>query len=463
MAPMIRRVLLGAMWAVFLGVATGYRFSQALAVQPLRYYDTTSYVVAAHRPLGSLAFWAGGRPPLLPLILKVTGATGSLIVLQVLVASLAWGALAWAAGRLVGGWKALVVIAVVLGLSLSAPVIEWDRSLLTESLALSLIVFLLALVLLFVGSRRYRGVIITAFVVSALLLGALRDAQVVVVGLLGLGLVAAGALVVAHRRSLFIGALILVVGSGALAVGALSSHRNTKNVLDVLEGRIFPYSTRVAWFAAHGMPQAKVVERMPVLRLGPRSPVVLINPQQPSFAPLARWIAHEGAPTYALWLSTHPGSIIIDPLRRPQLAFGALALGQYAAPKFFAERSTFDLIVFPPFVFLGPVALAGALLLFWRVRALRSVVLLLSGWGLIGAISMLVDWLGDGQEVGRHSLPGDIMLRQSAVILLALGVCVCLRRLWRFDEFMIGTSSGRGSVAPVLIPPSKHGSLDASA
>ena len=42
----------------------------------------------------------------------------------------------------------------------------------------------------------------------------------------------------------------------------VESGRDTLNTTDNLYVRVFPYPARVAWFSAHGMPEAKQIDKL---------------------------------------------------------------------------------------------------------------------------------------------------------------------------------------------------------
>ena len=93
--------------------------------------------------------------PLVPLVMKLVGQSLGFSVAQCLVAVLAWGYLAFTVGRLVDpGWRRVAAVWIVLGFATSTPITLWNRSVLSESLSLSL----LLPVLLFVIPQRSGGI-----------------------------------------------------------------------------------------------------------------------------------------------------------------------------------------------------------------------------------------------------------------------------------------------------------------
>jgi hypothetical protein len=405
-----------------------YLVVQARLGAPLVWNDTTVYEAIARRPLWSRALWAGPRPPLLPLVLKAVGTGTALVTTQAVVAALAWGTLAWTVGRLMDpGWRRVAATFLVLGFATTLPVALWNRSELSESLSMSL------LALIFAGfiwvARRPTWPRVAATVLACLGFALLRDAQVWTVGILGLATwsYAVGAAVTRRNSAIRAGVLALCL----LAVvvlsewGTLSSQRTTPDTADVLFVRVFPFPDRVAWFAAHGMPQAERIDRLAADTPAPdgAAKVVGIAPNDPAFQPFERWLRAEGGRTYLLWLVTHPWYVISEPLQRPERAFN-FADGNLAfyAPASQPATSPLTTWLWPPLLellVLSAVALyLGIVSEAWRTAPWRVVVVLT----LVGIVGMLVAWHGDGQEVTRHTVEGFAAVRLGVWILFAVGL-----------------------------------------
>ncbi len=131
-------------WCAF----TWYLVAQALGGPAIIWSDSTAYRAVASKPLLSVAFWAGPRPPLSPLLIKIVGSSAGYPVAQAVIGALAWGALAWTVGRLVApGWQRVVAVWVILAFASSLPITLWNRSVLSESLAMSTLALVFATVI----------------------------------------------------------------------------------------------------------------------------------------------------------------------------------------------------------------------------------------------------------------------------------------------------------------------------
>ena len=406
-----------------------FRLWQATRAPSLVWQDSKSYMSVAGRAFWSLGFWAGERPPLVPLVWKLTGSPSSFVLAQTLVAVVAWGGLAWVVGRSAPpGWRRTVAAVAVLAFATSPPIVIWDRSVLSESLSLSLIAVLVAS--LFHVVARPTTVRGAAVIVSSLLVALTRDSQVWTVGLLGVGFAGFALVgVVRHRRlprypTVLAGALLVITGVAAWGVSA--SGRTVENVTDVLYVRVFPYPDRVEWFASHGMPQMGDVERLSRMQgtaVGVAK-IVTFDSRDPRYARLERWIDRDGPGTYALWLASHPGYIVSEPLVRPERTFNNSQgdLLGYGGPG--RVDSPVGRVMWPAWVWLIPIlalafSVSGTGMAPGGRRRQLQIVSLLCGLGLI---AMLVAWHGDGQEVTRHTVEGFAQLRACVLILLIMAV-----------------------------------------
>ncbi len=411
-------------WSAF----AAYLIIQARLGPPLVWNDSTVYVGMAHRAVWSRALWVGPRPPLIPLLIKVVGSGSSIVTFQAVVAALAWGTLAWTVSRLVGpGWRRLAAGFAVLAFASTLPIVLWNRSELSESLSLSLLALVVAG---FIAAARHpTWGRLAATAVACLGFAATRDAQVWTVGMLALviGIYAISRIGTDRNTGWRAGALTLCL-LGAVTLcgwGTLSSHRTTLNAADVLFVRVFPFPDRVAWFAAHGMPQQQRIDQLARATAAPPggAEVVGISPHDPAFQPLERWLRADGGRTYLLWLVTHPGYVLSAPLQRPERAFN-FAHGNllFYAPANHILRSPLTTLLWPALpeeLVLAAVAVyLGIVSDSWRHRASWTVLVLM----LVGLAGMLVAWHGDGQEVTRHTIEGVAEVRLGVWILFIMGL-----------------------------------------
>ena len=123
---------------VGIGAFAWFRIWQARAGDPLIWQDSLQYQSLGNEPLFSHWLWAGDRPPVTPLFWKLAGNATTFVFLQTLVSVAAWSALAVVTARLVRPRAGqLLAGAAVLGFAATRPITQWDRSVLSESLSLS--------------------------------------------------------------------------------------------------------------------------------------------------------------------------------------------------------------------------------------------------------------------------------------------------------------------------------------
>lgn len=423
-----------AIWAAY----ASYQLWVVVRTSIGYWQDPSSYASVARHPFPSLGLLAGWRPPLTPILWKLTGSLLSFAVVQTLIGIASWSLLALVTARLVRpGAGRLVAGGLVLAFASCWQVTEWNWNFLSESLAISLTVVLLSGALLCIEQRTRTG--IGVMLVAAVLLMADRDQEVVSLGTAAIVaiVVAAGYAVVRRkdrlllRKSLLGGlaALVLLAASGLGLAGEYSSSRNVVNVEDVFVVRVFPFPARVAWFAAHGMPEKSKIDQVAGRTTAPTgtAKVVYPNLQAPVFAPLAGWFARHSRSAYVEYLVTHPGYDVTAPFASPVLTYndanGNLAFyGSLIGPRPSGTALPgLPVVLFPPWPVVALLGGAGAVaaLLLWRRRREVAVLVL---FALFGAWSMFVAWHGDGMEVARHMVEGTMAARLAALELVIVAV-----------------------------------------
>lgn len=400
----------------------------AFAGPPSGWNDSKLYAAVAAKPLTSSAFWLGVRPPFIPLAMKIVGSSTGFVVTQSIIAITAWTFLAWTTRRMLPpGWRRLLAWFAILGFASTLPIVLWNRSILSESLSLSIVALIVAS-LLWV-SLQITWPRVAATTGLCLCFVAARDAQAWTVGFLSM--VAGVYALVVLRRNRY-----LAIRVGTLAVclltlfafaewGAVSSGRSKQDIADVFYVRIFPYPNRVAWFAQHGMPQEGAVNALAALiSPSPQGAAKVVEPPpgDPSFRSLEHWMADSAEHGYILWLFTHPSYALFEPISRPEQAYnfanGDLA---YYAPSNERNVSSLTDALWPPLVWLiltASFAMACAMWSrAWRTPPWRVGALLI----VVGVIAMLVSWQGDGQEVTRHTVEGFAQVRLGILLILIFG------------------------------------------
>lgn len=419
--------------AVLVLAAAGFvsfKLSDALSGTPLIWQDSLLYEKVAHSGWFTAGLWTGERAPLIPVLWKLTGTPTTFVAVQTCFSIVCWSALALAVARVTPGvWWRVVAAVVVLALATTAPVRLWDHSVLSETMALACLALMTSLLVL--TAQRPTRLRIAGTALAGLGFAATRDTGIFTVLVLGF---AFGIYAVRRPRQVrwrALGLACALVAAAGLPLGLqMASGRSNLNVRNNYYVRVFPYKERVGWFADRGMPEADQVNQLALAQDTPPGHAAVVAPDMndPSFAPLYAWIRTDGARTYLAWLATHPGYVVTAPFDRPVEAFnnddGTLSF--YAG----AETSTRWLDK----SFDGPWWYAMAIAVFALLIAILAGVTRTREWQLAvlltatGAASVLAAWHGDGQEVTRHTVEGDVQLRLGLLIALLVSLPAWWRR-----------------------------------
>ena len=399
-----------------------FRLWQGTTAPTLIWQDSKNYETIGSQPLWSSGFWFGGRPPLTPLLWKLTGSPGAFAIGQTLISVIAWTLLGWTVGRLFpAGWRRLVGYLVILAFATTTPIVLWDRSVLSESLALSglALLFASAIRLAQKPTPRRASVVVGAALWCALA----RDTEILLPATLGLVLLI---FAFTRRRSPTFTVSVatafgLFLAAGFCIATVVESGRDTLNTTDNLYVRVFPYPARVAWFASHGMPEAKQVDKLAATEPRPAhgtAKTVFPDLSSREFAHLNAWINDHGATTYTLWIIEHPWLVVLEPFRRPERSFNNAGgdINGYAAQN--KVTSGLSPVLWPPWVWLLGVAAAVVVVLDERKLEVNRVVQGLVGLGLLGIVAMFAAWSGDGQETTRHTVEGLAEVHLAVLIML---------------------------------------------
>ncbi|MHB1517926.1 MAG: hypothetical protein ACYCYQ_06550 [Acidimicrobiales bacterium] len=403
-----------------------------------------------------------------PLLIKVFGNSIAMTTAQAVIAALCWGSLALTVGfQVPAGWRRIVGAWSILAFATAFPITLWNRSVLSESISLS------ALALVFVTSiwtaRSVTWPRVFAVVLVYLVFVGARDSNVATVAVLGVVIAVAALTRIRRNRgvALRLGSLacMLVALCGLASIGTISSHRTTRDVVDVFEVRIFPFPDRVAWFAARGMPERVQIDALARTSPAPPGQAKVVGlPVGPTFEPIRRWLSTDGGGAYLWWLVTHPGPVLTGPFQQPQQAFN------YADGNLLFYASSVDpmpspitMVVWPSALELGLLATAALYLAYrsdaWRLTTWRTVVVLTA----IGLVAMLVAWNGDAQEVTRHTIEGFAQVHLGVWILVVLGLLTTPTSLRQgadrlSDHNERASSEAVGQTCDVELPRSSSGS-----
>ena len=393
-------------WVVLVYSALRYL---ALERHDHTYGDSTGYHAAAQLPLFSVEFWAGLRSFTIPLFWKLLGNNEPLTTsAQFVISVVCWLVLAWAiAGlsnvRLVR-WVACLL---VLGLSLTGPVAQWDRALLSESLSYSLMVLLVALAIRLINRPGY-GTLSATLVVS-LVWAFARDTNVFIAAAVIPVLVVCLLRSPKARRPILAVALVGTIAIGIL-VGASSSHGNrSAEPVELVAKLRLPSDNPSAliWMRAHGYTTPEAPNTVAVFRH-----YLLLHPGE-LFGAVFR-----DEPTYAPWPASEKR---LKALYTPDVTPYEKSPARWRLPMSVQRVLTPSTPGWLIIELAILTVLVGLALKRHRPDRMWLVPLTL----LIGAYpQLLVLWDVDGLEPDRHALGAMVEIRIAMIIALVLALTV---------------------------------------
>lgn len=356
-----------------------------------RFYDSAGYE-------GAISFTgAADRLWLVPLIFRAAPDRAT-IALHAVVSALAFLALAVSIASTIHRQVVRVgVMAVVLLIGMTPRVVAWDAVALSESLAISLTMLLIAVA---VRWRTVPGWAIVAVFVGWVFV---RDAHALIGAAVAVPMVVAA---VRHRRRAVAVAVVVVSVWG---VAATQNNRYVEgfNAMSFAAFKVAPHDDRFDWFVEHGMPAFDRTNSRHDLR-----DELMTDPA------FMEWAEHDGTATVARWLLANPGYVASavphlltdDPLNLESAVDRPRLMRQL-------DHSTpvelYDDLA-PVVVVLSLIALAGAVL----VRDRR--------WWLPGLLALsaiphtAMIYHAVPLELARHGLVMTITLLVSLVWMLAL-------------------------------------------
>lgn len=348
----------------------------------------------------------------------MTGSPAGFDLLQSVLFVLCWVYLARTISAQLGkGWRGVVGTWLVLGFASTAPVLLWNRSVLSDSVAVSAFALLFAVMIrLLDGFTWLRVSALMGVMALNVLIRYSQFATVVFLVLVTL------VLIVKNMRTGMSTKWLRYVAAGLVVIAGLTVFLESKSPLtsveitSVYQTRVFPFSNRVAWFSSHGLPDARRIDAAATATNPSGGMGKVVGVSDPA---VTNWLDAHGTSTYALWLVTHPVLIFTEPFARPEQAYysdgGVLQI--YAAPN--RNDSPLTGILYGTWIWLIPLFLVSLALAglhgFWRRRECRMMLIL----GAAGLFTTLFAWRTDGQETDRHMLEGSIEFRL-AILLCSL-------------------------------------------
>ena len=342
----------------------------------------------------------------------------AIVIAQTFIGALCWGYLAYCALKITRRPYCYIAVLWVLFASSTDYVTHWYTAILSDSLSLSLLALLLGSLASWLGGRGSLG----RLVVVALLWTGTRDTNGYLILLFGIA-----ALVVTLLRSKARGQLAaaaIVILGGVLVIWSANSGGIWKQPFEhVLTERILADPSKIGWFKAHGMPINPTLLRISGSWL-PASQNILIH--SPALASFRTWMQTSGEHTYLLYVVLHPLWAIRGTFGRQQIFNEGLIRYYGGTPR----DPWLPLLIREPFligeqwIILVTTAVAGSVLAIrarTRMYEPRSLLWWLAVL-IFGYVELVIDWVGDSWEVGRHWVGAVIAIWIAAGFVIALGL-----------------------------------------
>ena len=373
--------------------------------------DSFDYLNASHAGFFTREFLAGSRPPGYPLYLKVVdrnlhvATVGPLVLVTVALLVLAF----MAARATRDPWLRVAAVVVVLGLGATLDSIQWDRIISTEALSSAFAVGLLAALLWL--RERWTGPRLAVASVLALLMTALRDSNGTFLGLIAVALLIG---VVVRRlgpRVLVLSGLLLAVAvAGAVSAGM--GKRWQEPIQNVITIRLFNSPERLRSLYHSGLPLTlPQVGRTQGHCVSPVAFQACVTLRDPAFYD---WVEHHGREAYIHEMWKTPATTLWEPLANVRESIGtrdrvdlATESGEHA-PVSHVLESVFE-VRDPALAITWTVALLVLMSLAW-VRRVRGVFVIAFALLLAVYPHLWLVWVGDAEEVTRHSLLATVQL-----------------------------------------------------
>ena len=417
------RIAVPLILITFVGIALYAWFRQS---SPSIVSDSGDYLSMRQQPLFSRAFYLGLRPWAIVLFYKLLPADGSaIVVFQTLLFIFSWGFLTWTISRsLKRGWLRVGIAAVTLFMALTHPVNSWNHVVLSESIAISLFVLMLALVIrLGYGQAAY----FFPLVLTTLLWINSRETNTLLALFMAASLLVAG--IIWKPRAFYFAAGLLLLGMVAFSlISSRLARRSNFPLANIIVQRILVDRSALRYFQKRGMPVNQKLKNLAGEWAYSDKYAIFNNPRLRSFY---RWLNTEGTRDYAVFLLSRPLKTLGDPLANLDKLLQPT--DGYAAPGYT------PVIPYPlgslVFISLSPVVLFLLVLLlsltgfFVAIRGRDPLLLLVSMSGTLIYPHAFLVWHGDALEIPRHAAQLYVQVYLTFWLLLAAWTDQLLIRL----------------------------------
>jgi hypothetical protein len=297
--------------------------------------------------------------------------------------------------------------------SLSDKIVIWDGLLLSDSIALSLMVLFIANWLWLLKGWHWTKVMLLLIVGFLWVFS--RDTNAWVILMLSVLLLTAG--IVSSRRYLLLATVFITI----FIMNEISqnySKRWLAPFVNVIGRRILPDPRRTAYFEQLGMPVTAEVMRMSGELAWSQNHFFY---KEPALNAFRVWVHTSGKASYMRFMLAHPFTTIFEPFQNVEELFApglkyyratgfSPILEGYLAEAVYLEKRPLLLLWVPGILlFLSFLAASRSIKQIWIVPVLLVV---------LAYPHAALAWHGDSNDVGRHALLAGVHLRLGSWLLL---------------------------------------------
>lgn len=387
--------------------------------------DSIDYLFPASFAWTDPVLWAHTKPWGAAVLYKLTGASPITIdITQTIISTLAWLLLAWVfSTALLNNKLKLVAFPFILGFSLAPPVQIWNHIILSESLALSLMVCILA-VWISLLRRWHWGKLFALLLLFAWWTGT-KDTNIYLCLLVATALILVGLFFRRHRYYWAMSALMIGFSLVNMQISEIPiMPRWLFPLTNIVLNRILPNREFLNYFESNEMPvSAKLLTLSGEYAFSDNFAVF----NDPGLNDLEKWLFKQGKQVYIQFLLGHPIYTLISPWQNTIDLLGTEEIvGYMYKPDDYSPVLGW---------FFGSIIFANSL---WMLSllALFAIVLTLSKktwqeyrifWLVIGLLALFFPhfylvWHGDSADVSRHALQASVQLRLSLWLLIFIGL-----------------------------------------
>ena len=396
--------------AVLIGISFAYLIIQFESYQSIKKAvligDSWSYMFGAGLSLDDPAFYSERRPWAILLVFKLLGRSEAAIeVFQLALSVLAWLTLAWTWALLIKKpWINIPSFLIVLGFSLSPTVQVWNHAVLSESLSISLLVFVLALFIRLSMGWDWQAFLLSGFLI--VLWMSIREANAYIGLIAAIVLLLIGALRKNLRvywvHSFFFIAMFAVNSQLSAAYGL---PRWALPLAEVITKRILPDQEFLNYFSENGMPVTPELMALSGRNANSDNYAIVNSTRMRKFS---KWLFQDGRNVYARFLLSHPFYTVESPLEDMDTLlasdfFTGITIPNYtpALPELINE------FLYPQkwfWLYLWISLFSSGMVFAANLRTKSASLWVIFTFLLLSIPHLYLIWHGDALDVERHAV-----------------------------------------------------------